>query len=164
MNASKSPPRRVDPLAPGDSVVVIGGGPAGLTAAYLMQKAGAQVTVLEGTDMLGGISQTAQYKGYRFDIGGHRFFTKYEPVQKLWEEILGDEFISVPRMSRIHYNGKYFDYPLKAFNALTGLGILNSAWWRFDDLCLAERLAARELALGADIERVSLFTRTGADV
>ena len=126
MNASKSPHRPVDQLQPGDQVVVIGGGPAGLTAAYLMQKAGAQVTVLEGTDMVGGISQTAQYKGYRFDIGGHRFFTKYEPVQKLWEELLGDEFISVPRMSRIHYNGIYFDYPLKAFNALTGLGIFNS--------------------------------------
>ena len=126
MNAPKPPLRRPDPLKSGDPIVVIGGGPAGLTAAYLMQKAGAQVTVLEGTNIVGGISQTAQYKGYRFDIGGHRFFTKYEPVQALWKEILGDEFINVPRMSRIYYDGKYFDYPLKAMNALFGLGIFNS--------------------------------------
>jgi protoporphyrinogen oxidase len=109
-------------MQPGDRVLVIGAGPAGLTAAYLLQQQGARVTVFEGTDMVGGISQTAQYKGYRFDIGGHRFFTKYEPVERLWHEILGDEFISVPRQSRIHYRGKYFDYPLKAWNALSGLG------------------------------------------
>jgi len=121
------PPRTVDPLSHGDRVCVIGAGPAGLTAGYLLQQAGACVTVLEGTDMVGGISRTAQYKGYRFDIGGHRFFTKYAPVEALWHEILGDEFISVPRMSRIHYNGRYFDYPLRATNALSGLGIVNAA-------------------------------------
>jgi protoporphyrinogen oxidase len=83
--------------------------------------------VLEGTDMVGGISQTARYKGYRFDIGGHRFFTKISPVQALWEELLGDDFIDVPRLSRIHYGGKYFNYPLKAMNALSGLGLINAA-------------------------------------
>ena len=75
---------------------------------------------------MGGISRTAQYKGFRFDIGGHRFFTKIAPVQALWEEILGEEFITVPRLSRIHYNGRFFDYPLKAGNALAGLGVLNA--------------------------------------
>lgn len=125
--AARPNTRTVSQLRPGDRVVVIGGGPAGLTAAYLLQQAGAHVTVLEGTKMLGGISQTAQYKGYRFDIGGHRFFTKVEPVERLWHEILGSEFISVPRMSRIHYRGKYFDYPLKAWNALSGLGLWQSA-------------------------------------
>lgn len=118
--------RSVTPLRRGDRVVVIGAGPAGLTAAYLLAKAGHVVTVLEGDTMVGGISRTAQYRGFRFDIGGHRFFTKIEPVQALWEEILGDDFISVPRMSRIHYDGKYFDYPLKAFNALSGLGLINA--------------------------------------
>jgi protoporphyrinogen oxidase len=76
--------------------------------------------------MVGGISRTAQYNGYRFDIGGHRFFTKITPVEDLWHEILGPEFISVPRLSRIHYIGKYFDYPLKAKNALLGLGLWNT--------------------------------------
>ena len=84
------------------------------------------MTVLEGDTIVGGISRTAQYKGFRFDIGGHRFFTKIQPVEDLWNEILGDDFISVPRMSRIHYDGKYFDYPLKAMNALSGLGIINA--------------------------------------
>jgi protoporphyrinogen oxidase len=116
-------PRRVAQLRDGERVVIIGAGPAGLTAAYLLAKQGTTVTVLEGTDVVGGISQTAQYKGYRFDIGGHRFFTKITPVEDLWNEILGDEFISVPRLSRIFYTGKYFDYPLKAKNALLGLGI-----------------------------------------
>ncbi len=121
-----APPRPVDPLQPGDRVVVIGAGPAGLTAAYLLSKQGYQVTVLEADEIVGGISRTAEYKGYRFDIGGHRFFTKIEPVQAIWEELLGPEFISVPRMSRIHYDGKYFDYPLKAANALSGLGLWNA--------------------------------------
>ena len=125
--AEGAPPiRTVTPIRQGDRVVVIGAGPAGLTAAYLLAKAGHTVTVLEGDDIVGGISRTAQYRGFRFDIGGHRFFTKIEPVQALWEEILGDDFISVPRMSRIHYDGKYFDYPLKAFNALSGLGLINA--------------------------------------
>ncbi|MCB9832897.1 MAG: NAD(P)/FAD-dependent oxidoreductase [Planctomycetes bacterium] len=113
-------------LTDGDRTVVIGGGPAGLTAAYQLARAGRKVTVLEASDMVGGISRTAVYKGYRFDIGGHRFFTKIEPVQRLWEEILDEEFMSVPRLSRIHYRGKFFDYPLKAKNALRGLGIFNA--------------------------------------
>ena len=119
-------PRVVAPLLPGQHVVVIGAGPAGLTAAYLLSKAGVRTTVLEADDAVGGISRTAQYKGFRFDIGGHRFFTKIEPVQALWEELLGDEFIYVPRLSRIHYNGRFFDYPLKPANALRGLGPINA--------------------------------------
>lgn len=113
-------PRRQ--LAPGDRVVICGGGPAGLTAAYVLAQKGYAVRVIEADDVLGGISRTARYKDYRFDIGGHRFFTKITPVEKLWEEILGDQLIDVPRLSRILYNGQFFHYPLKAVNAITGLG------------------------------------------
>src|SRR5262245_42278967 len=130
--------RPVSPLMPGQHVAVVGAGPAGLTAAYLLSKQGVRTTVLEADDTVGGLSRTAQYKGFRFDIGGHRFFTKIEPVQRLWDEILGDEFVSVPRLSRIYYDGKFFDYPLKAGNALKGLGPINAttialSWlkWRF---------------------------------
>ena len=119
-------PRSIARLSPGDTVVVIGAGPAGLTAAYLLSKAEVSTTVLESDDIVGGISRTAQYKQFRFDIGGHRFFTKIDPVQALWKEILGDQFISVPRLSRIYYDGRFFDYPIKAVNALKGLGLFNA--------------------------------------
>ncbi|MEW5918097.1 MAG: FAD-dependent oxidoreductase, partial [Gemmatimonadota bacterium] len=118
--------RKISRLQPNDHVVIIGAGPAGLTAGYQLVKSGVRVTVLEADNMVGGISRTAQYNGYRFDIGGHRFFTKITPVEELWHEILGPEFIQVPRLSRIHYGGKYFDYPLKAGNALRGLGLWNT--------------------------------------
>jgi protoporphyrinogen oxidase len=126
VNDAPRSPRQVARLQPGDHVAIVGAGPAGLTAAYLLARAGHRVTVLESDDVVGGISRTAQYKGYRFDIGGHRFFTKIAPVEELWHEILGTEFIRVPRLSRIHYGGKYFDYPLKAGNALRGLGLRNA--------------------------------------
>jgi protoporphyrinogen oxidase len=122
-----SPARNVKPLRPGDRVVIVGAGPAGLTAAYVLaRRTSARVTVLEGDQTVGGISRTVQYKGYRFDLGGHRFFTKLRPVEDLWREILGTEFIRVPRLSRIYYNGRFFDYPLKAMNALAGLGPWNA--------------------------------------
>ncbi len=108
------------------STVVIGGGPAGLTAAYQLAKHGLHSVVLEKGDRVGGISRTETYKGYRFDIGGHRFFTKVPEVQHLWYEILGDDFIKVPRMSRIFYNSKFFNYPLEPLNAVSNLGILHS--------------------------------------
>lgn len=108
-------------------VVVIGAGPAGLTAAYEFSKRGTQSIVLEQADKVGGISRTEVYKGYRFDIGGHRFFTKVGEVQQIWKEILGDDFIKVPRMSRIYYRGKFYNYPLSLLNTFNNLGLINSA-------------------------------------
>lgn len=102
--------------------VIIGAGPAGLTAAYELSKLGEHSTVLEADDQVGGLSRTVTYRGYRFDIGGHRFFSKVPLINKLWQEILGEEFLVRPRMSRIHYRNHYFDYPLKPLNALAGLG------------------------------------------
>ncbi len=102
--------------------VVIGGGPAGLTAAYELAKLGRHSVVFEQDALVGGISRTVNYKGYRFDIGGHRFFTKVEMVDDLWHEILHDDFLVRPRLSRIYYDGKFFHYPLKPMNALLGLG------------------------------------------
>ncbi len=106
------------------STVIIGGGRAGLTAAYYLAKHGFKSVVLEKGDRVGGISRTETYKGYRFDIGGHRFFTKVPEVNHLWQEVLADDFIKVPRLSRIYYGGKYFSYPLEPFNALSNLGVL----------------------------------------
>lgn len=107
-------------------VVIMGGGPAGLTAGYELLKKGVQSIVFEQSDRVGGISRTETYKDYRFDIGGHRFFTKIEQVQDFWKEVLGDKFIKVPRLSRIYYQGKFYNYPLSLFNTLTNLGILPS--------------------------------------
>ncbi len=107
-------------------IVVIGAGPAGLTAGYLLAKSGRSVVVLESDDVVGGISRTARYKDFRFDIGGHRFFTKIKRVEDLWHELLGNEFLEVPRLSRILYDGQFFNYPLKASNALKGLGIFET--------------------------------------
>jgi protoporphyrinogen oxidase len=114
-------------MNPASSVVVIGAGPAGLTAAYELVKRGVRPVVLEKSDQVGGIARTELYKGYRFDIGGHRFFTKVEAVQHLWKEILGDDFIKVPRLSRIFYQGVYFNYPLEVKDTLKQLGVRESA-------------------------------------
>ena len=103
-------------------VLVIGAGPAGLTAAHELAERGIPAVVYEQDDQVGGLARTVTYQGYRFDIGGHRFFTKVEAVQRLWEEVLGEDFLVRPRLSRIHYRDRFFDYPLKPLNALGGLG------------------------------------------
>jgi protoporphyrinogen oxidase len=107
-------------------VVIIGAGPAGLTAAYTLFRAGRKSIVLEKDQTVGGIARTVNYKDYHFDIGGHRFFTKAESVENIWKEVLGQELLRRSRLSRIYYNKKFFYYPLRPLNALLGLGVWNS--------------------------------------
>ena len=106
--------------------IIIGGGPAGLTAAFSLCKQGVESVVLEKDDVVGGISRTVHFDGYCFDIGGHRFFTKVKAVEDMWHNVLGEDFLKCNRLSRIYYNGKFFHYPIRIFNALLGLGFWNS--------------------------------------
>lgn len=107
-------------------VVIIGAGPAGLTAAYELNNRGVDSVVLEKDEVVGGISRTVRYKEFLFDIGGHRFFTKVPAVEKMWTDVLGDDLLHRKRLSRIFYNKRFFHYPLKPANALLGLGFGNS--------------------------------------
>lgn len=124
--------------ADGPGPVIIGAGPAGLTAAYQLARRGIRSTVLEASDQVGGLSRTVVRDGWHFDIGGHRFFTKVKAVSDLWHEILGPEdFLVRPRLSRIYYRGKFYDYPLDVRNALGNLGLAEAA------RCAASYLWAR---------------------
>ncbi len=128
MTESTPTPRPDGPAASGADitperpVVALGGGPAGLTAGYLLAKQGKPVIVLESTDQVGGIARTEVRDGYRFDLGGHRFFTKAREVDALWHEILSDEFLRRPRQSRIYWNGKFLEYPLQGMDVIRKLG------------------------------------------
>ena len=108
-------------------VLIAGAGPAGLTAALELSRAGVPVVVHEAESAVGGIARTETYRGYRFDIGGHRFYTKVAEVERLWHELLGHEMIRVPRLSRIFYQGRYYAYPLQLPNVVRNLGLVESA-------------------------------------
>ena len=108
------------------AAVVIGAGPAGLTAAYELTKRAVRPFVFEKNNQVGGISRTETYKGYRFDIGGHRFFTKVGEVEALWHEILESDLLCVPRLSRIYYEGKFYPYPLQLWPTFRNLGPIES--------------------------------------
>jgi len=107
-------------------VLIIGAGPAGLTAAYEFIKLGIRPIVIEKAGKVGGIARTEFYKGYHFDMGGHRFFSKIPKINQLWQEMLGKDLLKVPRLSRIYYQGRFFNYPLEVINTLFNLGILES--------------------------------------
>jgi protoporphyrinogen oxidase len=122
---------------PDRHAVIIGAGPAGLTAAYELAKFNVPLVVLEQQPFVGGLASTHSYKGFSFDMGGHRFFTKNAEVNKIWHEVLGDDFLRRPRLSRIYYDGKFFRYPLQPLDALRGLGMwksvlvaLSYGWWQ----------------------------------
>lgn len=108
-------------------VVIMGAGPAGLSTGYKLIKEGVDTTIFEADSQVGGISKTIKYKDYYFDLGGHRFFTKVDEVNNLWNEVLGENFRKTPRLSRIYYNNKFFNYPLTAMNALFGVGLIDTA-------------------------------------
>lgn len=109
------------------SVVIFGAGPAGLSAAYELEKSGTHAVILEKDRVPGGISRTEEHKGYLFDLGGHRFYTKVPMVEQIWRDVLGEDLLTRPRLSRIFYRSHFFDYPLDVWNTLTKLGILESA-------------------------------------
>jgi len=118
-------------------VVILGAGPAGLSAAYELAGKGVASIVLEQDSVVGGLARTVEYNGYRFDIGGHRFFTKLPQIEKIWKDVLGDDLLVRPRLSRIYYRGKFFQYPLEPLDALMGLGPVESL------RCLASFARAR---------------------
>ena len=126
------------------TTLVLGGGPAGLTAGYLLGKRDHDVLVLEAENQVGGLAKTVERDGYRFDLGGHRFFTKALDVDNLWHEVLGDEFLRRPRMSRIYWNKKYLDYPLRGPDVIKKLGPVELA------RCMGSYLAAAARPKGAE--------------
>lgn len=105
------------------NTIIIGGGPAGLTAAYELSKNNIPCLLLEQGDKLGGLARTENYKGYYFDLGGHRFFSKALEINRLWDEVMGKELLIRSRLSRIYYDKKFFNYPIRPLNALSGLGL-----------------------------------------
>jgi protoporphyrinogen oxidase len=115
------------PTAIQTPAVVIGAGPAGLTAAWELQRLGVSSHTLEASAAIGGLSRTESYKGYLYDIGGHRFYTKISLIEDLWREMLGDDLLTRSRLSRIYYRGKFFRYPLEPLDALARLGVLESS-------------------------------------
>ena len=117
---------RVTTGKPTNSIIVIGGGPTGLTAAYELTRCGIKTVVLEKHHAVGGLARTERFRDNYFDLGGHRFFTKMPEIERLWREILGDDLLRRPRLSRIYYRKRFFYYPLKPLNALRGLGLIES--------------------------------------
>ncbi len=103
-------------------MLVLGAGPAGVTAGYLLARAGVDTLVLEAEDQPGGLAKTVVRDGYRFDLGGHRFFTKSAEVERLWHDVLSEDLLVRPRLSRIYWNGRFLDYPLRAGNVIRRLG------------------------------------------
>jgi protoporphyrinogen oxidase len=123
--ADADPGASLEPL-PSVGYAVLGGGPAGLTGAYALGVRGCDAVVFEADGQVGGIAKTVEFKGFRFDLGGHRFFTKLKQVERLWEDLAGDDYLTRPRLSRIYYDGKYLSYPLTSKDVISRLGLWES--------------------------------------
>jgi predicted dehydrogenase/protoporphyrinogen oxidase len=139
--------RDASSLEPTIGTAILGAGPAGLTAAYVLGNRGRPGAVYEADGGVGGIAKTIEFDGYRFDLGGHRFFTKIGALQRIWEEMLGDDFVTRPRLSRIYYNGKFFSYPITAKDVVGRLGVfeaircaLSYLWAQRNDAEVADTL------------------------
>jgi protoporphyrinogen oxidase len=120
--------------------VVLGAGPAGLSAAWVLAQRGVPAVVFEADGTVGGLAKTIDFEGYRFDLGGHRFYTKLRPIEQMWRDALGPEFLTRPRLSRIYYRGRFLNYPLKARDVSSGLGLLESVRCAFSYLYWRRRL------------------------
>ncbi len=127
------------------NVTILGAGPAGLAAADALAERGAGVTVFERSSSVGGMCRTVERNGYRFDLGGHRFFTRFDEVEALWKELLGDDLLRRNRKSRILYSGNLFDYPLSVGDVVTGLGPVEAA------RCLGSYAKARLRPRGEEV-------------
>ncbi len=161
---SDNPKTTVEPATPGlkdTPTLILGGGPAGLTAGYLLAKQGLPVIVFEAEDQVGGIAKTEVRDGpggkYRFDLGGHRFFTKVKEVDDLWHEIMKEEFLERPRMSRIYWRNhkgeaKFLDYPLRGPDVLKKLGPVDLTKALFSYLAAADQAQGQ----GGDLRAVGL--------
>mgnify|MGYP001549967161 FL=1 len=126
MNSGDGTTRQPKTVEQSTPVIVIGGGPTGLAAAYELTRLGKETVVLEKLHTVGGLARTEQFRGNYFDMGGHRFFTKIPEIEQIWREILGDDLLLRPRLSRIYYRKRFFHYPLKPLDALRGLGLIES--------------------------------------
>lgn len=108
-------------------VVILGAGPAGLTAAYELSSHGINAVILEQEATVGGLARTVDYKGYLFDIGGHRFYTKVPLIEQIWRDVLGSDLLVRSRLSRIYYRSRFFQYPLEPLDVIRGLGLAELA-------------------------------------
>jgi protoporphyrinogen oxidase len=108
------------------SIAIIGAGPAGMTAAYLLCKKGHAVTVFEADDKVGGLAKTIELWGQKVDLGPHRFFSNEKRINEVWLQVVGKDYEMVNRLTRIYYKSKFFYYPLKAGDALLNLGLFEA--------------------------------------
>jgi protoporphyrinogen oxidase len=117
-----------------NKITILGAGPAGLTAGYIFAKRGADVSIFEGAESVGGLTRTTLYKGYRFDLGGHRFYTENDEIMSLVRELIGDDLLLVRGVNKIYMAGKLLNYPITFFNTISSMGFIKLSFMLFDYL------------------------------